>query len=224
MLADLPRAVSARLAPSLKLVSLELGDVIDKLGEHNRYAYFPTTAVISMTCVMANGETAETGMIGREGMTALALCLGVAGAPSHAVTQVAGDALRISVRSLKLELDRNGALRDLLLRYIYTLFVQISQSVGCNTHHPIGARLSRWLLIVRDRVSSDELLLRHDFLSTMLGTQRSAVTIAAGLLRKAGLIRYSRGKITILSRRGLEAHACECYRAVKRAHDRAGLP
>lgn len=223
LLAKLPRTVYGRLAPHLRVVALKLGDVVDIVGQKSQFAYFPTTAVISLMCVMENGETSEIGMLGNEGMTAMAICLGVGVASSQAVVQVAGDAIQIRATALKEEFDRQGPLHDLLLRYVYSLVAQIAQSAGCNTHHTVEARLSRWLLIVSDRVSTDELLLRHDFLSQMLGTHRSAVTIAAGALRAAGLIRYSRGKITITNRQGLEDSACECYRAVRVAYARAKL-
>jgi hypothetical protein len=172
---------------------------------------------------MENGAMVEIGMVGNEGATAMATCLGMDSSPPHTIVQVAGGALRIRAAKLKVEFDRGGALHDLMLRYIHALVAQISQSVGCNTHHLLEARLSRWLLIVRDRVPSDELLLRHEFLSQMLGTRRSAVTIAAGALRGAGLIRYARGKIAILDRPGLEASACECYRVVRTVFDTALL-
>jgi CRP-like cAMP-binding protein len=219
LLAGLPRAAYRRLIPSLELVPLALGEVIDRRGEPSRFVYFPTTAVISMMCVMANGRVAETGMVGLEGTTGTGTCLGAGAALSHTVVQVAGEALRIKERTLRTEVDRSRALHGLMLRYVAALLVQISQSVGCNTHHPIEARLSRWLLVVRDRVSSDALLLRHEFLSQMLGTRRSGVTIAAGSLRAAGLIRYTRGRIEIIDRAGLEASACECYAIVRAAFE-----
>ncbi len=220
LLEDLPRAAYGRLLPGLVAVPLAIGDVVDRLGERSAYAYFPTTAVLSMISVMANGRTAETGMIGAEGAAALAVCLGVGVAPSHTICQIAGDAVRIRSGALKTEFDRGGALHDLLLRHVYALFGQLSQSIGCNTHHPIEARLCRWLLIVHDRVPADVLLLRHEFLSQMLGSRRSAVTIAAGSLRAAGLIAYARGKITVLDRSGLEGRACECYVAVSSMFER----
>lgn len=217
LLAALPHKCYKRLEPNLTAVSLELEQVVDTPARPARYVYFPTSAVLSMLSTMENGAMVEIGMIGNEGATAIATCLGTNTSPPHTIVQVAGDALRIRASKLKAEFDRGGALQDTLLRYIRGLVAQISQSVGCNTHHQLGARLSRWLLIVRDRVPSDELLLQHEFLSQMLGTGRSAVTIAAGALRDAGLIRYARGKIAILDRPGLEASACECYGVVKAA-------
>jgi hypothetical protein len=223
LLAALPRKSLKRLEPHFTAVSLELGQVVDTPETPARYVYFPTTAVLSMLCTMANGEMVEIGMVGNEGATAMATCLGMDASPPRTIVQVAGDALRIRATKLKAEFDRGGAVHDLLLRYIHALVAQISQSVGCNTHHLVGARLSRWLLIVRDRVPSDHLVLQHEFLSQMLGTRRSAVTIAAGALRDAGLIRYARGKIAILDRPGLEASACECYAVVRSAFEAARL-
>jgi hypothetical protein len=223
LLAALPDKSYRRLLPDLRLVRLELGHVVATPGTVGRYVYFPTTAVLSMLCTMKNGEMVEIGMVGNEGTTAMATCLGVEAAATHTIVQMAGDALRIRSTKVKAEFDRGGAFHDLVLRYIYALVAQVSQSVGCNTHHLLEARLSRWLLIVRDRVPSDKLFLQHEFLSQMLGTGRSAVTVAAGTLRAAGLIRYSRGKITILDRDGLEASACECYGVVKAAFEHANL-
>jgi Crp-like helix-turn-helix protein len=223
LLAALPHKVYKRLLPNLTPVSLALGQTVATPGTSARYIYFPTTAVLSMLCAMKNGETAEIGMVGNEGTTAIATCLGMDALPPLTIVQVAGDALRIRASKLKAEFDRGGALHDLLLRYVHALMAQVSQSVGCNTHHLLAARLSRWLLIVRDRVPTDELLLQHEFLSHMLGTRRSAVTIAAGVLRRAGLIRYARGKITVLDRSALEASACECYGVVKAAYEASRL-
>ena len=223
LLDALPRKSYRRLLPSLEPVTLALEDIVATPGTPAEFVYFPTTAVFSMLCVMERGAMVEIGMVGKEGMTGMATCLGVDISSALTIVQVAGDALRISAPSLKREFDRGGALHDLLLRYVYALIAQISQSVGCNTHHLLEGRLSRWLLIVRDRVPSDTLVLQHEFLSQMLGTGRSAVTIAAGGLRAAGLIRYARGKITILDREGLEATACECYGVVRAAFERAHL-
>ena len=223
LLAALPRRALKRLEPSLAVVTLELGQVVDTPQTAARFVYFPTTAVLSMLCTMENGAMVEIGMVGNEGATAMATCLGMEASPPRTIVQVGGKALRIRATKLNAEFDRGGALHDLVLRYIHALVAQISQSVGCNTHHLLGARLSRWLLIVRDRVPSDELLLQHEFLSQMLGTRRSAVTIAAGSLRSAGLIRYARGKIVILDRPGLEAAACECYAVVRTAFEAARI-
>ena len=223
LLAELPRKAFDRLEPNLEVVTLTLGDTTDTAGTSSRYVYFPTTAVLSMLCTMNDGAKVEVGMVGNEGMTGMATCMGMSTSAPLTIVQVAGDAVRIRAQKLKAEFDRGGALHDLLLRYLHAFVAQISQSVGCNTHHVLEARLSRWLLIVRDRVPTDRLLLQHEFLSQMLGTGRSAVTIAAGELRDAGLIRYTRGKITVLDRVGLEASACECYGVVRSAFERARL-
>lgn len=219
----LPRAAYERLLPDMKLLSLAQEEILDTPGAPSRYVYFPTTAVISMLCTMGNGKRVETGMVGNEGTTAAPVCLGADTTPPLSIVQVAGEVIRIRAPKLKREFDRGGALHDLLLRYVHALVAQISQSVGCNSYHLLEARLSRWLLIARDRVPSDELVLQHEFLANMLGTGRSAVTIAAGALRAAGLIHYARGKVTIIDREGLEASACECYGVVRAAYERAGL-
>jgi hypothetical protein len=223
LLDTLPHKAFDRLEPNFEIVPLTLNTVVDEPGTASRYVYFPTTAVLSMLCTMQDGAKVEIGMVGNEGTTAMPACMGMGTSAQLTIVQVAGEALRIRATKLKAEFDRGGALHDLLLRYFHAFTAQISQSVGCNTHHVLEARLSRWLLIVRDRVPTDRLLLEHEFLSQMLGTGRSAVTIAAGSLRNAGLIRYARGKITVLDRPGLEASACECYGVVKTAFERARL-
>jgi CRP-like cAMP-binding protein len=220
LLASLPRKTYERLLPDMKLVTLEVDEVIDAPLEPARHVYFPTTAVLSALCVLEKGRRVEICMMGHEGMSGMLGCLGAQKSTGITVVQVAGDAIRIGTRAFRKEFDRNDALHELVLRYIGALVVQISQSVGCNTHHLLEARLSRWLLIVRDRVETDELLLDHAFLSQMLGTGRSAVTLAAGSLRDAGLIRYARGRIKILDHAGLRATSCECYAVVKTAFDR----
>jgi CRP-like cAMP-binding protein len=223
LLAALPLKVYGRLLPDMEVVALRLELVLHKSGEPIKYVYFPTTAVLSMLCTMKSGDMVETGMVGNEGVAGLATCLDSDTSSPYTIVQVAGEAVRISARSIRKEFDRGGALHSLLLRYLNVLFLQVSQSVGCNTHHLLEARLSRWLLIVRDRVASDVLLLQHEFLSHMLGTHRSGVTMAAGALRTAGLIRYARGKITILDHEGLEASACECYEVIRMAFEHARL-
>jgi hypothetical protein len=223
LLAALPPKSYGRLLRHLTPVSLAPGDVVESPGKPIQNVYFPTTAVLSMLCALEDDVTVEIGMIGNEGTTGVAVCLGLELAPQLTIAQVAGEALMIPAAKLKAEFDRGGALHDLLLRYVSALIAQISQSVGCNTHHLIEARLSRWLLIVQDRVASNEVFLKHEFLSQMLGTGRSAVTIAAGSLRNAGLIRYARGRITVLDRAGLEGSACECYGTVKAAFDAAHI-
>jgi hypothetical protein len=223
LLAALPPKAYARLLRHLTPVSLALRHVVESPGRPIQKVYFPTTAVLSMLCTLDGDATVEIGMIGNEGTTAVATCLGLEISPQLTVVQVAGEALMLDATRLKAEFDRGGTLHDLLLRYLSALIAQISQSVGCNTHHLIEARLSRWLLIVQDRVASGEMFLEHEFLSQMLGTGRSAVTIAAGSLRNAGLIRYARGRITVLDRAGLEGSACECYGKVKAAYEAAHL-
>jgi CRP-like cAMP-binding protein len=223
LLAALPRRVSDRLLQGREFVTLELEAVVYAPGEPARYAYFPTTAVISTLCAMDNGAMVETNMVGNEGMTGTMMCLNENGSPELAIVQVAGQAIRVGVDAIRQEFDRGGDFHDLVLRYVSAVVAQLSQSVGCNTHHLLEARLSRWLLIVHDRVASDVLMLEQEFLAQMLGTRRSGVTVAAGALRAAGLIRYARGKITILDRKGLEASACECYAEVRAAFERARI-
>jgi CRP-like cAMP-binding protein len=184
------------------------------------YIYFPTTAVVSLIYTMEDGTTAEMGLIGNEGAVGIALFMGGNTTPNQAVAQVAGGAFQMKVTTLLEEFRRGGAFQLALLRYTQALITQISQTAVCNRLHPIEKRLCRWLLLTRDRVPSDELLMTQEFIAHMLGVRREGVTTAAHHLQQAGLIHYTRGHITILNRAGLEATACECYQVVKTELDR----
>ena len=168
----------------------------------------------SLLSVTEDGHSVEVGMIGNEGVVGLPAVLGISTAPYRIVMQLPANALRIRAEVLRQEFDRGGRLQKLLMHYVHTLLTQISQSAACNRYHTMKARLYRWLLAGRDRAHTDTLQLTQEFLAQMIGGPRSRVTLIARDLQKAGLIRYSRGKITILDRRGLEAQSCECYRIV----------
>jgi len=184
------------------------------------HIYFPTTAVVSLIYTMEDGTTAEMGLVGNEGAVGIALFMGGDTTPNQAVVQVAGGAFQMKTTTLLEEFRRGGAFQLALLRYTQTLITQISQTAVCNRLHPIEKRLCRWLLLTRDRVPSDELVMTQEFIAHMLGVRREGVTAAARHLQQAGLIRYARGHITILNRAGLEAVACECYQVVKTELDR----
>jgi CRP-like cAMP-binding protein len=195
-------------------MTLELGDVICEPGQRMDHIYFPTTAVVSSLYTTAEGATAEMGLVGNDGVVGVSLFLGGDATPNQATVVVAGDAFKLKARTLRDEFAAGGALQALLLRYTQALITQISHSAVCNRLHAVEQRLCRWLLMCHDRVERDELQMTQEFISNVLGGRRETVTVAAGRLQDAGLIRYSRGHITIVDRKGLEATACECYPAV----------
>ena len=209
-----------RLRPALEPVAFALGDVIYEPGERMEHVYFPTSAVVSLIYTMEDGDTAEMGLVGNEGVVGIALFMGGDTTPNQAVVQVAGGALRMKAQALLDEFRRGGPFQLALLRYTQALLTQISQTAVCNRLHPVEQRLCRWLLMTRNRLPSDEVRMTQEFIAHMLGVRREGVTAAAHRLQKAGLIRYRRGHITIVDREGLEAAACECYRVVKDEFDR----
>lgn len=220
LLAALPKKEYARLRPHLTLISLELNEVIYEAGASIQHVYFPHRSMISLLSLRMSGETAEVGVIGREGMVGLPVFLGTNVSSNQVIVQVANGAMRMKASALKAELKRGGTLPGLLLRYTQAHINQISQTAACNNLHSVEQRLCRWLLMVHDRVRSDDFLLTHEFISDMLGVRRAGVTSAARRLQQAGLIRYSYGKVTILNRQGLERAACECYRIATTEKDR----
>nr|QEO74280.1 Transcription regulator, crp [uncultured bacterium] len=220
ILAALPREEYERMAPNLKTVSLLLGSILYIPDETIQHVYFPKTCVISILAALEDGATVEAGVTGSEGMVGVPIVLGADSTPNQALTQVAGDAWQMPAENLREEFRRGGKLHDLLLRYTHTLFTQVAQTAACNRVHRIDERLARWLLITHDRVRSDCFILTQEFLARMLGVHRPGVTEAAVALREKNLINYSRGKITVLDRPGLEDASCECYRIVKEEYDR----
>ena len=196
-------------------------------GRRLPYAYFPTTAIVSLHCVMASGASSETAAVGNEGMVGIALFMGGETMASSAVVQIAGEALRLEPSLLQREFEKAGALHLLLLRYVQSLITQIAQSGVCNRHHSIEQQLCRWLLATLDRATSAEIVMTHELVANTLGVRRESITGAATKLQRAGFIRYRRGHISVLDRVGLEASACECYAVVKKESSRlaaAALP
>jgi CRP-like cAMP-binding protein len=220
LLAVLDHADFARMEPHLKLVRLPLGEVLYESGTRPQHVYFPTTSIISLLYVMADGASAEIAVVGNEGMIGVSLFMGGESTPSRAVVQSAGHAYQFPCAHLKEEFARAGAMQHLLLRYTQALLTQMAQTAVCNRHHSLDQQLCRWLLLSLDRLSSDELVMTQELIANMLGVRREGVTEAAGKLQEAGLIRYSRGRITVLDRPGLEARSCECYSVVKKESDR----
>jgi CRP-like cAMP-binding protein len=223
LLDALPDADYERLLDDLKPVSFSLGDVIYESGGQIDHVYFPTTFHVSLLYTMTNGETAEMGLIGNEGVVGIALFMGGTTTPNRAVVQGAGRALKLPAKAMQLEFSRGGEFQCLLLRYTQALITQISQTAVCNRLHSVQQRLCRWLLMTHDRTHSDELQMTQEFISNMLGVRREGVTHAAGGLQQLGLISYVRGHIKIVDRVGLETHTCECYAVVKAEHSRLRL-
>ena len=202
------------MVAALQPVTCELGEVVAEPGMPCEHIYFPTTAVVSSLYTTREGATAEMGLVGNDGVVGVSLFLGGEPAPTQATVIVAGEMLRLKVRVLREEFAAGGALQALLLRYTQSFITQISHTAVCNRLHGVEQRLGRWLLMCHDRVDRDELQMTQEFISSMLGGRRETVTVAAGRLQDAGLIRYSRGHLTIVDRKGLEAATCECYPAI----------
>lgn len=217
----LPRRERRKVLALCEPVDLSFGAVLCKPGEHYSYVYFPVTGFISLVATIHDHEPLELGLIGNEGMLGATLALGIGTAPVRGVVQGSGTALRMTASHFRHGLHDHPGLLRTLNRYLYVSMTQLSQMVACNRFHEVEARLVRWLLMTHDRAHADQFHLTHQFLADMLGVRRSAVTIAAGMLQKRGFIHYSRGEITILSRVGLEAASCECYKAV--IHDYSRL-
>jgi len=216
LLGALPPAEFERLAAHLELVPLLLGDTLYASGGQMQYAYFPTTAIVSLLCSLRSGASAEIAGVGNEGVVGISLFMGGESTPSSAVVQTAGQAYRLPARLLKEEFQRGGLLQRLLLRYTQALLTQMFQTAACNRHHSIEQQLCRWLLLTHDRVPTHELIMTQELVAIALGVRREGVTEAAGKLQRAGYIRYRRGHIAVLDRAGLEAGACECYGVVKK--------
>jgi len=220
LLAALPAAEFERLSPHLELVPMQLGEILYEPGRQMQYAYFPTTAIVSLHYVMETGASAETAGVGNEGVVGISLFLGGNTTPSSAVVQTAGHGYRLESRLLKQEFSRAGLLRSLLLRYTQALLTQMMQTAACNRHHSVEQQLCRWLLLTLDRIPSGQLTMTQELVASMLGVRREGITQAAGNLQRDGLIRYRRGHIAVLGRSGLEARACECYAVVKKELNR----
>lgn len=208
-----------RLSPHFEHVKLLRGQIIIASGEPIQEVYFPNDALISLVTQLSDGNTVEAGIAGREGMAGLPVVLGADSTPMQSVVQIPGTAIKVKAKVLRDAFGRGGMLQSRILRYTHALFVGVSQTAACNAQHRVETRLARWLLTSSDAVEADELPLTQEFISTMMGVRRAGVTCAALVLREEGLIHYNRGHIQILNRDGLEAVACECYRAIKEQFD-----
>jgi CRP-like cAMP-binding protein len=220
LLDALPEEDYERIEPFLERIPMPLGMVLHESGGEMVYAYFPSTCIVSLLYVMENGASAEIAVVGNEGLVGIALFMGGFTMPNRAVVQSAGHGYRLRASLLRIETARNGALLRLLLRYTQALMTQMSQTAVCNRHHSIDQQLCRWLLLSLDRLNSQNLVMTQELIANMLGVRREGVTEAAGNLQQAKLIEYSRERITVIDRPGLEKRVCECYKVVKDEFDR----
>jgi CRP-like cAMP-binding protein len=216
-LAGLPDEDLINLRPQLHLIPGKMGAVLFGAGDSVRYLYFPLTAVVSMVANSQDGRGVEVALIGSEGLVGVSAAMGGRSNWHEAVVQAPGYLFKVTVDVFRAELNRSAPLRDSLNRYMLFLLAQISQTAACNRLHRLEQRLARWLLMTQDEVKTNEFHETHEFLSRMLGTDRSEVTIAAGILREAGLISYNRGKVKIVDRKRLEEVSCECYQIIASA-------
>jgi CRP-like cAMP-binding protein len=219
LLTVLSNEAIANLLPHLEAVSLPFKEILYQPGKSVEYVYFPNRGVVSLLIILEDGTLAEVGLVGNEGMIGLSLLLEAKKTSFQAIVQVPGDALRMRADLFQELVKPGNPLHSLLLRYSNVRMLQFAQSAACIAHHSIEERCCRWLLMTRDRVNSDQFPITHDFLAHMMGVRRASVTVVAGMLQKAGLISYSRGRMTILDREGLEVVCCECYRVVKKEED-----
>ena len=220
LLGALPVEVRDRILPQLELVPLPLGKVLYESGDAMRHVYFPTDSIVSLLYVMEDGASAEISVVGNEGLIGVSLFMGGESTPSRAIVQSAGTAYRLLGQALKDEFNRHGVLLALMLRYTQSLITQMAQTAVCNRHHSIDQQLCRWLLLSLDRLPTNRLTMTQELIANMLGVRREGVTDAAGKLQALGVIRYSRGTITVLDRPKLETLSCECYAVVRAETDR----
>ena len=220
LLEALSAAERERLRPNLEPADLPLGDVVYESGRPLHHVYFPTDSIVSLLYVLESGASAEIAVVGNEGVVGISLFMGGESTPSRAVVQSAGRALRLPAKAMQAEFKRGGAMQHLLLRYTQTLITQMAQTAVCNRHHSVDQQLCRWLLLSIDRLASPEIKMTQELIANMLGVRREGVTEAAGKLQKLGVIRYSRGQITVLDREKMEQLCCECYAVVRKETDR----
>jgi CRP-like cAMP-binding protein len=220
LVAALPEEDYQGLLPVLEAVRLPLGMALYESGGAQGYVYFPTSSIVSLLYVLADGSSAEIAVTGCEGLVGIALFMGGETTPSRAVVQSAGQGYRIKAALLKRKFEEGGALQLLLLRFTQALITQMTQTAVCNRHHAVDQQLCRWLLLSLDRLPANELVMTQELIANMLGVRREGVTEAAGKLQAEGLIEYSRGRITVLDRPKLESRVCECYAVVKKEYDR----
>ncbi|MEP6911240.1 MAG: Crp/Fnr family transcriptional regulator [bacterium] len=219
LLAALPKKEYQRLLPKLELVNLSFGDILYEPDDVITHVHFPNDSIISLLSAVTERSTLEVGMVGSEGMSGISIFMGVDVSRNQFLVQGSGTAVRMKAAALGEESNNLGSLHRLLRRYSHSLMTQISQSAACNRFHNVDARLARWMLMTHDRMGADEFQLTQEFMSNMLGVRREGVSKAAGQLQNKKLIKYSRGLITVLNRKGLEKVACTCYQLIKDESD-----
>jgi CRP-like cAMP-binding protein len=220
LLAALPDVEWQRWLPLLEPVDMPLGLVLYESGGTLSHVYFPTTAIVSLLYVMENGASAEIAVVGNEGIVGISLFMGGESTPSRAVVQSAGAGFRLRAQVVKEEFTRAGAVLHLLLRYTQALITQMAQTAVCNRHHSLDQQLCRWLLLSLDRLQDNELVMTQELIANMLGVRREGVTEAALKLQQDGMIRYARGRITVIDRSAIEKRTCECYAVVQKEYER----
>jgi CRP-like cAMP-binding protein len=220
ILAALPAEEWTRWLPKIERVAMPLGSVLHEPGVTLEHIYFPINAIVSLLYVLESGASAEIAVVGNEGLIGVSLFMGGGSTPSRAVVQSAGVGCRLRADVMLTEFNQAGPVMHVLLRYTQALLTQMAQTAVCNRHHSLDQQLCRWLLLSLDRLQSDELVMTQELIANMLGVRREGVTEGALKLQKAGLIRYARGRITVLDRKGLEERTCECYGVVKREYER----
>jgi CRP-like cAMP-binding protein len=220
LLAALPKAELQRWLPHLEYVDMPLGEVLYEAGSTLSHVYFPTTAIVSLLYVMQNGESAEIAVVGNDGVVGISLFMGGDSTPSRALIQSGGGAYRLRAQLMKEEFDRGGPVLHLLLRYTQALITQMVQTAACNRHHSLDQQLCRWLLLSLDRLQGTDMVMTQALIAHMLGVPLKGATEGALKLQTAGLIDYTRGRIRVLDRAGLEKRTCECYAVVKKEYAR----
>jgi CRP-like cAMP-binding protein len=220
LLAALPPDDFARLAPTLWPVRLDMKQVLHEPERPIEAVYFPEAGMVSLVARLEDGAGQEVGLVGREGVVGLAVALGAESVGTEALVQADGAALRVNADELRAAFEQSAALRTLLLRYAQVFLAQVTQTAACNGRHTVDERLARWLLMAHDRADGDEFVMTQEFMAMMLGVRRAGVSVAIGILQKAGVIGHAYGRVTILDRAGLEAASCECYGAVQRQFGR----
>ena len=211
------------LRPHLEYLPLPNHLVLHEAGSRLEFVYFPNRGLISLVVAMKDGKTAEAGVVGSEGFTGMPAAVGLSRSPLQAVVQISGDGFRVAVGTFHKILESTPTLQLLLNRYAVLQGMQVAQTAACNRLHDLEQRLARWLLMTQDRVDSECLPITHDFLATMLGTNRSSVSLAAGILQREKSIEYTHGAVTIVNRKRLEVSACECYAVMQEYNGQLGL-
>ena len=211
------------LRPQLEYLQLPDHLVLHEAGSRLEFVYFPNRGLISLVVAMKDGKTAEAGVVGNEGFTGIPAAVGLSRSPLQAVVQISGDGFRVAVETFQKILESAPHLQSLLNRYAVLQGMQVAQTAACNRLHDLEQRLARWLLMTQDRVDSEFLPITHDFLATMLGTNRSSVSLAAGILQREKSVEYTHGAVTIVNRKRLEVSACECYAVMQQYNGQLGL-